>query len=124
MNLAENFQSVFAFADDMIDLFEAGNVALGESFLVGDEEIESGRSQPTGEDAFEEDVGVELLFLSEPVRIEGNVTAMADGDLISRLGRYGVNEIYVAIQPDTIGAGDDVETGGSHLIIGKALGDN
>ena len=39
MNLSKDLQSVFAFANDVIDFFEPRDVTLRESFLVWDEEI-------------------------------------------------------------------------------------
>lgn len=42
VDLAKDFQSVFAFAEDVIDFFEPGDMALRKPLLIWDEEIESG----------------------------------------------------------------------------------
>ena len=114
MNLAEDFQGMFAFTENVIDVVEPLDVSLGKSLLIRDEEIESGRAKPAGKDPLEENVGVELLFLPKPIGVKRNAPAVADGDFISSLFRDGVDEIDILIQPDTIGAGDDVEMGSGH----------
>ena len=42
MNFTEDFQRMFALAENVIDFLEAWNVALGETFLVRNEKVDSG----------------------------------------------------------------------------------
>ncbi len=54
----EDFAGVLGFAEDVVDVFEAGEVAGGEAFLVGDEEVGGFFKGPEGEGAFEVDDGI------------------------------------------------------------------
>jgi len=55
----EDVFSVAALAEDVVDMFEVLEVALGKSFLVSDEEVTVSSSKPAGKDTLEEDVSVE-----------------------------------------------------------------
>jgi hypothetical protein len=84
VELAENFEGVFTFAKDVIDLREPGEVATGETFLVWNEDVCRSRGEPARENSFEEDVGIEGVFATKPSRENGNFAAVAYGDLVSR----------------------------------------
>ena len=60
--LFKDLHSVTALAKNVIHPFKHGEVALGKSFLVGNENIGMRGIDPAGEDAFEEDVGIKALF--------------------------------------------------------------
>lgn len=54
-----------ALAEDVVDVFEVFEVALGEPLLVGDEEVVVGGAKPAGKNPLEEDVGIEAGFAAE-----------------------------------------------------------
>ena len=98
-------------AKDVVYLFEQGDVTLRKAFLIGNENVGVSGIDPAGEDPFEEDVGIEALFSAYPTCVKGDASAMAHGNLIARCGGGFVEEVDVAIQSDTIGAGDNIEMG-------------
>lgn len=108
VDFTEDIQRMFALANDVIDFVEPGDMPLGEAFLIGNEEIEPGRSEPAREDALEKDIGVESLLSSEPIRIERNASTVADCYFVSCGSGDGVDEIDIAIQANTIGPGDEI----------------
>lgn len=80
----EYFLGMTAFAEDVVDVFEIFEVTLGKPFLVGDEEVAAGSAKPAGENALEEDVGIETGFAAEKAPQWRDAAAMAYGDLMSR----------------------------------------
>lgn len=111
MDFAEDLKGVFAFAKDVIDLLEARDVTLRKTFLVWDEDVERSGFQPAHEDPFEENVRIEFLFRAKPLGEDGDASAVAHGDLVTGGGGDGMNEVNVTVQPNAIGARNDVKMG-------------
>jgi len=100
---------VVAFAEYVVDFVKMFNVPLGEPFLVGDEEVVFSGAQPAREDAFEENVGIKCWFAGEKAAEWRDGATVGNGD-IKPSGRQGVvNEIDVAVESHSVGAGDDVD---------------
>lgn len=106
---------MFGFAEDVVHLGEASEVAVGKAFLVWDEDVGAGSADPAGEDALHEEVGIEALFLREESEEGGGSAAVADGDLVPGcLGDFA-DEVDIAVEADAVGAGDDVEVEVTHF---------
>ncbi len=72
-------------------------MAFGKSFLVGDEDVGVGTFDPSGKDAFHEDVGVEFFFGGKEGGEWGDCAAVAEGDL-EVVGRGDVgDELDIAV---------------------------
>lgn len=74
---------MFGFAEDVVYLGKASEVAFWEAFLIWDEDVGVGSADPAGEDAFHEEVGVEALFLRKDGEDGRSSAAVADGDLVA-----------------------------------------
>ena len=109
MNLREDPLGVLAFAEDVIDLLENGNVPVRESLLIGDEKVAFCGAKPTREDPFQENVGVETFLLWEPAMKGGGATAVAENNSVAALLRHATDEFDISIQAYAIGASNDVE---------------
>tara|TARA_B110000908_G_C10265537_1_gene463520 strand:+ start:261 stop:608 length:348 start_codon:yes stop_codon:yes gene_type:complete len=108
--LGEDFLGVAAFAEDVVDLFEVFQVTMGESFLIRDEEVGVGGAKPSWKDPFEEDVGIAPRLAGKKATQSRDAAAVADGDIVSGSGECAVDEVDVAVESHTVGAGDDVDT--------------
>lgn len=106
--LAEDRECMFAFAENVVDFLESGKVAVGKAFLIGNENIGLCRAQPAGEDALEEDVGIKDVFAAQPLRKQGDLPAMADGNFVTGSGGDLMDQVDVAVQSDSIGTSDEV----------------
>ena len=71
--LGKDFVGVLAFAEDVVDFLEWREVSAREAFLVGDEDVCFGGSEPGWEDAFEEDADVEAFFCGSQ-RLSGEMS--------------------------------------------------
>ena len=98
-----------AFAEDVVDFFKMFNVPLGEPLLVRDEEVVFGGAQPTRKHALEENVGVKLGFAGEKAAERGDSAAVGNGDIKPSGCQCVMDEIDVAVESYSIGAGDDVD---------------
>lgn len=98
-----------ALAEDLINVFEVLEVAFREAFLVWDEQVLAGGAKPARKNALEEDVGIKFGFAREKPGEWRNRPTMRDCYFKTSRAECLVDEIYIAVEAYTIGAGDDVD---------------
>ena len=104
----EYFFSVSTLAQDVVDFFQMREVAFGEAFLVRNQQIGMCRAKPPRENALEENVNIEARCAWEESLQWRNSSTVGDREIKAACCERIVDKIHVAVEPDAIGAGDDV----------------
>lgn len=112
MMSGEDFEGVFALAEDMVDFSEEAEVSLRKSFLIRDENIGVSGRDPAWEDPLHKNVEIKPWSSRAPLAPERDFAAMTARDQMAGGFKGGRDEVDIPVKPDSVGAGDEVDLEG------------